>query len=263
MQSIEDRDNLIKTFLQIKPDIVIHAAAFKHINIAEKQPTQAIQVNILGSLNIIEASKAANVPITIGMSSDKACLSNSVYGHTKYLMERIFFESDNEKNRFISCRLCNVVGSYGSVVPFWLDLARKNEPLKITDPKMNRFMLLPEDIASLIKKAIDSASVEKTPFILTKKIQAVNMQDMASCISSNIAVSGKRPGERLDETLVSVKELPFTYLDGDYIFIKSQKNSSKASRLQNVLNTLKSEKINKNDIKRLIKCVETAHENIN
>ena len=263
MGSVENRDDLINTFVKIKPDIVIHAAALKHISIAENQPIQAIKTNLLGSLNVIEASQAANVPVTIGISSDKACLSNSVYGHTKNLMERAFFESDNEKTRFLSCRLCNVVGSHGSVIPFWLDLAKKNEPLKITNPKMNRFMMLPDETALLIKKAVDLVEVEKHPFIITKKIKAVNMENMAHCISSKIEVSGKRLGERLNETLVCAKEIPFTYINDDYILIKSQKNPLKETRLSNVLETLKSEKMNESEIKNLIKHVELMYENIN
>ena len=178
-------------------------------------------------------------------------------------MERAFFESDNEKTRFLSCRLCNVVGSHGSVIPFWLDLAKKNEPLKITNPKMNRFMMLPDETALLIKKAVDLVEVEKHPFIITKKIKAVNMENMAHCISSKIEVSGKRLGERLNETLVCAKEIPFTYINDDYILIKSQKNPLKETRLSNVLETLKSEKMNESEIKNLIKHVELMYENIN
>ncbi len=74
------------------------------------------------------------------ISSDKAVLSNSVYGYTKTLMERIFLETDDEKNRFICCRFGNVAGSHGSVIPLWFNLAKTHRPLSLTDLKMNRFM---------------------------------------------------------------------------------------------------------------------------
>src|SRR3989344_1696033 len=83
--SVENRHELINAFIKIKPDIVIHAAALKHIETGEKQPSQTVKVNILGSLNVIEASRSAGVPVTIGISSDKACGSNKVYGYTKII----------------------------------------------------------------------------------------------------------------------------------------------------------------------------------
>ncbi|PJB10679.1 MAG: hypothetical protein CO120_03610, partial [Gammaproteobacteria bacterium CG_4_9_14_3_um_filter_38_9] len=201
--SIENKNKLIKVFQAVKPDIVIHAAALKYIDIAQKKPSQAIRTNLLGSMNIIEAACSANVPITIGVSSDKACLSNSVYGHTKNLMEHLFFEANNDKNRFICCRFCNVANSAGSVISRWLDLKENDQPLSITDPSMNRFIFLPKDAAKLIYKAIDIAEHKAHGGILLKKVKAVNMLDLACCISSDIKIIGKREGERLDETLVS------------------------------------------------------------
>ena len=258
--SIEDRENLLKVFSRVKPDIVIHTAALKQIEVGEKHPAQAIKTNLLGSLNIIDASKIANVAITIGISSDKACLSNSVYGKTKNLMERIFLEADDEKNRFVSCRLSNVAGSHNSVIPFWLNLVKSNQPLKITDPKMNRFMFLPKDAAKLIQKAIETLNTEKSAFVVTQNIKAVNMLDMAKQLSSQVKIVGKRPGEKLNETLIAHDEVPFTYFDGKYIFIKPIKNVLKKNRLQKQLNSLKAEKLNSAEIKNLIQNVRQLHE---
>lgn len=258
--SIEDRTDLVNHFLKIKPDIVIHAAALKRIEIAEKQPIQTIKINILGSLNVIEASRIANVPITIGISSDKACLSNSVYGHTKNLMERIFLEAADDNNRFACCRLGNVVGSQGSVIPFWLKLAKDNQALKITSIDMNRFMFLPSETAYLLQKAIETLKEKRNPFVLTKKVKPVNVFDIAKHISSRVEVVGKRPGEKLNENLISVNELPFTYLDEEYIYIKTEKNQDKKNRLQKSLNSFREEKMNSSDIKNLIKNVESMHE---
>lgn len=253
MGSIENKDELINTFLTIKPDIVIHTAALKYIDIAEKQPSQAIKVNLLGSMNIIEASKIANVPITIGVSSDKACLSNSVYGHTKNLMERIFLEANNDKNKFICCRFCNVAGSEGSVISRWLALKKENQPLKITDPKMNRFIFLPKDAAHLLEKAITLSFKDNFGGILLKKVKAVNMHDLAFCISPHIEIMGKRPGERLDETLITIDEIPYTYMDKEYVLIQPEKNPIEKNRISESLYTASAEKMNTTELKNLIK----------
>ena len=125
--NIEDKDFLIRTFKKIKPDIVIHTAAMKHINIAEENPIQACNVNVIGSLNVIHASIAANVPVTIGISTDKACSSESVYGDTKSLMEKCFMEANTKQNKFALCRFANVAHSNGSVLPFWLNLKKQKQ----------------------------------------------------------------------------------------------------------------------------------------
>lgn len=257
--SVENKEALIDAFIKTKPDIVIHAAALKYIDIAEKQPSLAIKINVLGSINVIEAARIANVSITIGISSDKACLSNSVYGHTKNLMEHLFLEANDEKNKFVSCRFCNVAGSYGSVVSRWLELKAANQALKITDPKMNRFMFLPKDAANLIQKAIEISEHNVHASIVVKKVKAVNMFDLARCISNNIEMIGKRAGERLNETLISADEIPFTKIENEYVLIQSQKNTM-GNLLDKELNSFDAEKMSANEMNDLIKNIECAHE---
>ncbi len=254
--SIENSTELTNIFLKTKPDIVIHAAALKQIDVAQKKPSEAIKINVTGSLNVIAASKAANVSITTGISSDKACLSNSVYGHTKSLMEQLFIEANTDQNKFACCRLCNVAGSVGSVIPFWLQLAKANLPLKITDPNMNRFMFSQSDAANLIQKAIDQISKNNGAFILIKKLKAVNMSDLANVLSSDVETIGKRAGERLDEALISADELPFSTIDGDYVFIGSEKNASNSNQLTASLCTIDATRMNSSEIKNLINTVE-------
>lgn len=250
--SVENKTDFIDSVLKIKPDIIIHAAALKQIDVGEKHPAQAVKVNLIGSLNVIEAAKIADVPITIGISSDKACQSNSVYGHTKNLMERIFLEASNVNNKFACCRLGNVAGSHGSVIPLWLRFVSENQPLKVTDKNMTRFMFLPEDVAAVIQKAIETLKVDPAPFIITKNMKAVNMFDLARSMSPLTEIVGKRPGERVNEYLVASKELPFSYLVEDYIFIRAEKNPFKQNRLQKVINSAFSEKMNAKEIKHFI-----------
>jgi UDP-N-acetylglucosamine 4,6-dehydratase len=122
--NVEDKETVFRVYEDVKPDIVIHAAAVKHINLAEKQPIQTCKVNIVGSLNIIEASIRYDIPITVAISTDKACSYESVYGGSKYLMERCFLEANSNRNKFSVCRFANVAHSDGSVLPFWLDEKR-------------------------------------------------------------------------------------------------------------------------------------------
>lgn len=261
--SIEDKESVVETFQTITPDIVIHTAALKYIEICEKNPIQAIKTNVLGSLNIIEASQAANVSITVGISSDKACQNNNVYGQTKHLMEKMFFEANNAKSRFVCCRLSNVAGSEKSVIPIWLSLLQKKQPLKITDHNMNRFMMLPSEVAQLIQTAIDKTQTEPEAFTLLKKLKSVNLLSLAQCLSSQIDIIGKRAGENLNETLVSENELPRTYLDHDYIMIKSRENPVEKNQLAQELSTMLAEKMNVSEMQNVIGAVKAMYENIN
>ena len=126
----------------------------KHIDLMEQNPIAGCNVNVIGSLNVISASMKYDVPITVAVSTDKACSSASVYGDTKSLMEKCFMEANTDRNRFALTRFANVAHSNGSVLPFWLNLREKGLPLKLTDPKMNRLIFTQRDAAELIMKTI-------------------------------------------------------------------------------------------------------------
>ena len=163
--NIEDKEFLFRVFKEVKPDIVIHAAAMKHINIAEENPIQACQSNVIGSINIINASVIADVPITIGISTDKACSSASVYGDTKSLMEKCFMEANTDENKFALTRFANVAHSNGSVLPFWLKLREEGKTLKLTSKKMNRLMFSKSDAANLVNEAINKCKIDGGGFV--------------------------------------------------------------------------------------------------
>ena len=217
-----DLDSMINIFEQVKPDIVIHAAAMKHINLAEENPTKAVEINVVGSLNIIKASVRAEVPLTVGISTDKACNPDSVYGYSKRMMETMFMQYHNDKTKFVCTRFANVANSNGSVIPFWLSEADKGNALKLTDPGMNRLMFSKKESAELIKYAI-KASQYNFPFVLCKKMKNVNLLELAKLLSNKeVEIIGKRPGEKLNETLISEKELPYTMQENGYILIVSE-----------------------------------------
>ena len=255
--SVEDIGSVYRIFERVKPDIVIHAAAMKHIDIIEHEPIQACNVNVIGSLNIISASNKYNVPITVAVSTDKACSSESVYGDTKHLMERCFMDANGEDIRFSSCRFANVAHSNGSVLPFWLGLKEKGLPLKLTDPKMNRLIFTQKDAAELIMKTILYTEMFGGGFVGSTKMKTTNMLDLAKVISSDIEIVGKRAGEKVDEDLISEKELPYTYVRGDYIMIKQKENCGKSScgsinRLEHPYNSSTAEVMTKREMQDII-----------
>jgi UDP-N-acetylglucosamine 4,6-dehydratase/5-epimerase len=236
---------------EVKPDIVIHAAAIKHVDIAENQPIQTVNVNIIGSLNVIEVSVEHDVPLTVAISTDKACEHSNIYGMSKYLMERCFLEANSSLQKFAVCRFGNVAYSNGSVLPFWKKLAASGLPLKVTDPRMNRLMFSQGEAAALIHRTIDLMS-EEGGFVLSKKMKNVNMLDLAKAISSQVELVGIRPGEKLDENLVSAKELPYTSVVDDYIKITKNENPDIKTRLFEPYNTKTAESMSVAEIQSLI-----------
>jgi len=249
--NVEDKDFMIRVFKQVRPDIVIHSAAMKHINIAEENPIHACNVNIIGSLNVIAASIAADVPVTIGISTDKACSSQSVYGDTKSLMEKCFLQANTPRNKFALCRFANVAHSNGSVLPFWLNLAKTNQPLKLTNPNMNRLIFSQHDAVNLIQKTIDACTTTNGGFICSFKMKTTNMLELAQTISNNIEIIGNRPGEKLNEDLISESEIDYTYLYDDMIYIYQEKNTG-TNKLLKGYSSATAEKMTKTELINLI-----------
>ena len=249
--SVEDRETVFRVFEEIKPDIVIHTAAVKHINLAEKQPIQTCKVNIVGSLNIIDASVRCDIPVTVAVSTDKACSYESVYGGSKWLMERCFLEANSNRNKFSVCRFANVAHCDGSVLPFWLDAKKEGKPLELTDPEMNRLMFTQDDAANLIYRTIDNTRKKEGGFVCSYKMKCVNMFDLAKTISDNIAIVGKRPGEKKDEDLISKHELPYTYVRGNDIHIRAEENIYD-EKLEVPYNSQSAEKMTSKQIKELV-----------
>ena len=137
---VRDKDRLVRALEGI--DVVIHAAAMKHVHIAEYNPTEAIKTNVEGAQNVIEACMDTNVKDVVALSTDKACAPINLYGATKLVSDKLFIAANNIKGkrdlRFSVVRYGNVMGSNGSVIPFFLK-KRKEGFLPITDKNMTRF----------------------------------------------------------------------------------------------------------------------------
>ncbi len=250
--NIEDKSLLLRVFKEVKPDVVVHSAAMKHIDLMEQNPIAGCNVNVMGSLNVVEASIINDVPITIGVSTDKACLSESVYGASKYLMERVFMNVNNDNStRFALTRFANVAHSAGSVLPFWLKLKSDGKPLKLTDPKMNRLIFTKEDAANLINRTIDFTKENGGGFVKSYKMKCVNMLDLAKIISDDIEVVGERPGEKTDEDLISKREIARTFIYGDDIHIRMDENEGN-NKLDRPYNSASAEKMTLSEMKNLV-----------
>ena len=248
--NIEDKGLLLRVFKDVKPDVVVHSAAMKHIDLMEKNPIAGSNINVMGSLNVVEASIINDVPTTIGISTDKACLAESVYGASKYLMERVFMNTNNETNRFSLTRFANVAHSNGSVLPFWLNLKQQGKPLKLTDPKMNRLIFTQEDAANLIKRTIEFTQKYGGGFVKSYRMKCVNMLDLAKFISDDVEIVGKRPGEKTDEDLISQNEIDRTYIYDDDIHIRMEVNED-FNKLSKPYNSKSAPQMTENEMEKL------------
>ena len=249
--NIEDEGLLLRVFKEVKPDVVVHAAAMIHIDLMETNPIAGCNVNVMGSLNVVQASLINDVPITIGISTDKACMAESVYGASKYLMERVFMNTNTDENRFALTRFANVAHSAGSVLPFWLKLKDDGKPLKLTDPDMNRLIFTKEDAASLINRTIDFTRENGGGFVKSYKMKCVNMLDLAKVISDDIEIVGKRPGEKTDEDLISEREIARTFIYGDDIHIRMDENKGD-NKLDRPYNSVSAEHMTEEEMEKLV-----------
>ena len=199
-------------------DIVIHAAALKQVPAAEYNPFEFIKTNIMGAQNIVDACLSTNVKKVVALSTDKAAAPINLYGATKLCSDKIFSSSNFIKgNRDYSCsivRYGNVMGSRGSVIPFFLKLKNKEE-LPITHESMTRFNItLDEGIQTVMWALKNTVGGE----IVVPKIPSYNILDVAKAISPNskINVIGIRPGEKLHEVMITETDSLLTVDYGDY-----------------------------------------------
>jgi FlaA1/EpsC-like NDP-sugar epimerase len=195
-------------------DIVYHAAALKQVPNCEFNPIEAVKTNVKGAENVKRASIENEVELMIGISTDKAVKPVNVMGMTKAIQERIILNSP-EKNpdiKFLCVRYGNVIGSRGSVVPFFKKKINKNKVIPITHPDMTRFLLPLEEAINLVLEATAHGS---TGQLMVKKMPACYITDLAKVMAVEmtgnedypIEVSGIRPGEKINETLVSEEEM--------------------------------------------------------
>lgn len=204
---VRDKERLIRAFNGV--DYIIHAAALKQVPAAEYNPSEFIKTNVMGAMNIIDAALYNNVKKVIALSTDKACNPVNLYGATKLCSDKLFVAanvySGHEKNSvFAVVRYGNVLGSRGSVVPFFKERS-KTGVLPITDTRMTRFWITLDQAVYFVLRVLEIA---KGGEIFVPKIPSMNIPDLASAIAPECTqkVVGIRPGEKIHETLISEDE---------------------------------------------------------
>lgn len=199
---VRDRERLYRAFDDV--EIVIHAAALKQVPAAEYNPAEAIKTNVIGAMNVIDAAVDRNVKSVIALSTDKAANPINLYGATKLCSDKLFVAgnsySGRHKTRFSIVRYGNVVGSRGSVIPFFLKM-RPTGVIPITDPRMTRFWITLEQGVDFVLQCLESM---KGGEIFVPKIPSMKILDLARCIAPECAtkIVGIRPGEKLHEVMV-------------------------------------------------------------
>ena len=202
-------------FSEFKPDVVIHAAATKFVDLSEKYPMECVDVNIIGSQNIARVAMERNTESVIGISTDKASPPiRNTYGMSKGIMERMFCSMDGKSDtKFTVVRYGNVAWSTGSVLTIWKEMHVKTGVIGTTGPEMRRFFFTVNEAVQLVISAMDHIDLVRGK-VLSRVMKAAKIKDILNVWVKNFGgvfekIEG-RPGERLDEYLVGDLELPYT-----------------------------------------------------
>jgi UDP-N-acetylglucosamine 4,6-dehydratase/5-epimerase len=202
-------------------DIVVHAAALKQVPAAEYNPMECIKTNVLGAQNVIEACMDTQVSRVVALSTDKAAAPINLYGATKLCSDKLFVAANNIKGsrdlRFSVVRYGNVMGSRGSVIPFFVEKRASGE-LPITDPQMTRFNISLQDGVEMVLWSIEHAWGGE---ILVPKIPSYRITDVAEAVAPDARkrIVGIRPGEKLHEEMITASDSPNTVDIGRYFAI--------------------------------------------
>jgi FlaA1/EpsC-like NDP-sugar epimerase len=243
-----------------KPDIIIHAAATKFVDLSEKFPFETIDSNVLGSSNIARVSIDKKIKTVIGISTDKASPPvKNIYGLSKSIMERLFLSSSNQSNTQFSCvRYGNVAWSTGSVLPIWKRMFDKNKTLLTTGPYMRRFFFLVSDAVTLVDTALKNIKFLNGK-ILSREMKSAQMIDIIktwiNIYGGKYSIIGSRSGDRQDEYLIGEEELKYTIEKKinnikHYVidFSKTDKNS-----IKKIVSSSTAEKLSNLDISKILK----------
>ena len=216
---VRDKDRLYRALDGV--DYVVHAAATKIVPTAEYNPFECVKTNVIGAMNLIDACIDKKVRRVVALSTDKASSPVNLYGATKLASDKLFVSGNayagEHGTRFSVVRYGNVMGSRGSVIPFFLSLKDKPE-IPVTDERMTRFMISLEQGVELVWTAFEDMEGGE---IYVKKIPSIKVTEVAETIAprANHKIVGVRPGEKLHEQMIGSEDAPYTYEYPDYFKI--------------------------------------------
>ena len=216
---VRDYMRLKRAFKEV--DYVIHAAAMKHVHLAEYNPDECVKTNVGGAENVINAALETNVERVVALSTDKACAPINLYGATKLTSDKLFIAANNitgyQNIRFSVVRYGNVMGSNGSVMPFFMS-RKKTGVLPITEPNMTRFNISLDEGVQMVMFALENAWGGE---LYVPKIPSYKIIDVASAIGPDCKqeIVGIRPGEKIHEEMITASDSYSTYDLGDYYVI--------------------------------------------
>jgi FlaA1/EpsC-like NDP-sugar epimerase len=227
---------LEKIFVQFKPDVVIHAAANKYIDLSENFPSECVNSNVVGSKNVLDLSIKYQSKKVIGVSTDKASPPvKSMYGLSKAIMEKLFTLSSSEFTQVACVRFGNILWSTGSVLPIWYKAYQDQQKLKFTGNDMTRFFFSVNEAVSVVDFALKNIDITEGK-ILSYRMKAGKIKDLLDAFCevyhTEYEAEESRPGERMYESLISETEIEFSELLDDK-FILYHINSSR--KLENHL----------------------------
>jgi len=229
---VRDKDRLYRALDGV--DVVIHAAATKIVPTAEYNPFEAVKTNVFGAMNVIDAAIDQGVDKVVALSTDKASSPINLYGATKMTSDKLFIAANSYSGKngtkFSVVRYGNVLGSRGSVIPFFLSKVSSGV-LPITHPEMTRFMITLEESVALVWKALSEAHGGE---IFVRKIPSMKVTDIAKALGPDARqeVIGIRPGEKLHEQMIAFEDSPRTYDFGDHYRIMPTINTGWESAAQ-------------------------------
>ena len=212
LADIRDAVRMREVFEEIRPDVVFHAAALKHLPVLERFPEEAVKSNVWGTWNVLEAAVASGVSRFVNISTDKAADPISVLGYSKRVAERLTSWVAAEEDRdYLSVRFGNVLGSRGSVVTTFQDQISRGAPITVTDPRVTRYFMTVAEACQLVIQA--AARGHRGDTLVLDMGEPVSIEELARTLAAHagrpavIAYSGLRPGEKLHEALVGVDEV--------------------------------------------------------
>lgn len=248
-------------------DIVVHAAAIKHVNISEYNPSDAMQTNLQGTKNMVTASIRNNVSRFLFISTDKVVAPTNVMGKSKLLAERFIINSKkkikDKKIKISAIRFGNVIGSRGSVIPNFISLLQSNKDINVTSKKMVRFVMTANEAIRSILEVLNQ--MKGSEIFIKKSMKCFKIIDLAEALlvyfkkkgnkKSKIIISQKNKGEKFEEELFTFKEIPKIVINNGMFIIK---NKSKISKNKSFINKYRVSNFNFMSQQRIIKLLKSS-----